>query len=118
MIRRLEKIRFVLLFLGLVVLGADLRADSLSCEDKGLWMGMYLYCETGLNQTCSYQNDNPGGQACIQDFDDTCNSFCGIGNVTGDDCYWGDVTDIGNGWYCVYDYWIRCTCTEVPALRK
>jgi hypothetical protein len=77
----------------------------------GFW-GLSHYCETEPQRTC-LQDANPGGAACNLDFEETCNAFCGYNNWVGDDCYWGNVSYVGDGWYCADDYFIRCVCTEV-----
>jgi hypothetical protein len=52
---------------------------------------------------------------CNQGFNDTCNAFCGVGNVIGDDCF-SDHNPFQHGmegWYRDTNFWLRCRCSEV-----
>ena len=112
MLRSFDKIRNLLLALAMTVLmTVSLRAHAWECFDMGLW-GMSEYCETDEITVC-VQDPNPGGVFCDDDFEDTCNAFCGYNNWIGDDCYWGDVRATGGGWHCADDWFIRCICTSV-----
>ena len=86
--RILRNLAFVVLVLvSLFFSERRTRAVAEDCYFSG-YSGPNELCETTLTDVCYQLGNDPGGYICAQDFEDTCQAYCGTDNVVGGDCEW------------------------------
>lgn len=114
MIARLRFVSFIFFVGAIIFVRFDAaHADWWECFPVygGEWNNA---CETEVVGAIFAQDSDPKSFFCEGDFDDTCDAWCGFGNVVGDTCYSDDdPQDLGGGWYRDTNFFIRCACSEV-----